>query len=149
MAALPPGVRSTQFAPLPRRPGERKYIATSGPMQGQAVSEWTVRKLRAQEQGFGTPRQVTTAYASPRWREIVERTAAEKGITLDQAAANPDLNRAFIEAFVKGERPGHTRTWQEAEEANARDAGYLLWSMGAITSQEYYRYFASRGAVAG
>ena len=144
---IPSGVTSSQFRPLPRRPGERKFIATSGPMEGQTVTEWTVRQIRAQEQGFASPRQVTTAYASPTWRGIVERTAAEKGISLDAAAANRELNEAFFKGFVEGERKGQTRDWQEAEERNPAAVGYLLWQEGSITAAVYYRYFASRGGI--
>ena len=144
---IPSGVTSSQFRPLPRRPGERKFIATSGPMEGRTVTEWTVRQIRAQEQGFATPRQISTAYASPVWRSIVEKVAAHRGVSLDEAASDRELNDAFHRAFIQGERKGQTRTWDEAEEHDAQAMGYLLWQEGSITEAVYYRYFASRGGI--
>ena len=132
--------RSEEFRPLPRREG-RGYVGPSG----ERVTEWFVRKLRASEAGYKSPREMTKLRKSPIFKEIIEKTAKESNVTQDEVALDPATVADFRKAFVT--ESGRVRSWSEAEQENPTAVGRLLRDAGAISDQAYYRYFAQRGAV--
>ncbi len=136
MSRIPAGIRSEQFRPLPRKPGQRKYVGPGG----EIVSEWQVRKLRAQEAGFTGPRQVTKLYASQEYPKLLESIAANEGRTLEDVSRDSEITNDFRQAFL---RPNGTiRSWMEAQqEGSVCSYGRLILQVGAITAAAFYEYY--------
>ena len=132
--------RSEEFRPLPRREG-RGYVSPSG----ERVTEWFVRKLRASEAGYKSPREMTEFRKSPIFKEIIEKTAKESNVTQDEVALDPATVTDFRKAFVT--ESGRVRSWSEAERQNPEAVGRLLVDAGQITEQQRYLYF--RGLQSG
>ena len=123
-----------EFRPLPRREG-RGYVSPSG----ERATEWTVRKLRAAEAGYKSPREMTTFRKSPIFKEIIEKTARASNVTQDEVALDPATVADFRKAFVT--ENGRIRGWGEAERENPEAVGRLLQDAGELKPQEYYLYF--------